>query len=198
MARYYDKILRNGKVEYRVFDETSCLYYSFYHEQVTPLCDDVEECIQQIVESERQYMKPNDAALTKQLASKLRQHGPYMIYDVDGFFELVASLQSKPRAPYEGITKKEFEVLHAAVDYLKRERDLLQKPSDFFDVEAFSQTINRLTTESERPSGRRFAEKIAFLGVIAQYVRAVEDAYRCYEMRRNNVHQVSISQVGST
>lgn len=178
MARYYDQIRRNGKVEYRVFDETSCLYYSFYHNQVTPLCDDVEECIGQIVESERQYMKPDDASAREKLAHSLRQHGPYMIYDLDGFFEWIGALHSKQIPLDEDITKKELESLYAATDYLKRERELRQKPSDFFDVEAFFQTISRLTRQSE---GTR---ESLLPGFTAQYVRAVEDAYRCDEVRR--------------
>ena len=178
MARYYDQILRNGKVEYRVFDETSCLYYSFYHNQVTPVCDDVEACIEQIVESERQYMKPDDASARENLAHLLRQHGPYMIYDLDGFFEWIGALQSKQMPPDKDITKRELEVLYTATDYLKRERELWQKPSDFFNVEAFFHTISRLTRQSE---GTR---ESLLLGFTAQYVRAVEDAYRCDEVRR--------------
>ena len=178
MARYYDQMLRNGKVEYRVFDETSCLYYSFYHNQVTPLCDDVEECIQQIVESEEQYMRPADATAREKLANSLRQHGPYMIYDLDGFFEWIGALQSRRISPYEAITKEELDALHAAADYLKRECELQQKPSNFFDIEAFFQTIHRLTRQSE---GTR---ESLLLGFTAQYVRGVEDAYRCYEVRK--------------
>ncbi len=178
MARYYDQILRNGKVEYRVFDETSCLYYSFYHNQVTPLCDDVEECIEQIVESEAQYMKPDNATAREKLAHSLRQHGPYMIYDLDGFFEWIGVLQSRQIPPDEDITKEELDTLHAATDYLKRERELQQKPSDFFDVEAFFQTVHRLTRQSE---GTR---ESLLLGFTAQYVRAVEDTYRCYKVRK--------------
>jgi len=178
MARYYDQILRNGKVEYRVFDETSCLYYSFYHNQVTPVCDDVEACIEQIVESERQYMKPDDASARENLAHLLRQHGPYMIYDLDGFFEWIGALQSKQMPPDADITTEELDTLHAAADYLKRERELKQKPSDFFDVKTFFQILHRLTRQLE---GTR---ESLLLGFTAQYVRAVEDAYRCDEVRR--------------
>ena len=184
-------IKRNGKLEYRCYNNTIDAY-------LTDPLDSLEACIEHLASIEAKENTPGWSKeeriawwreyLTKHphIRPNLPPHwGPVPLYDLDSFMELVDKL-SKGDEKIEGLEPSELELFKEVARYLKMERELEEKqPSKNFDFDRFWKTVHRLLGESEGMvvedvmSGRR---KLMNLEVILwgtlRYLINVERIYR--------------------
>lgn len=193
MSNEVHQIKRNGKLEYRCYNNTIDAYLV---DETKMLFDSLEACIEHLASHERsergvwtqeERITWWEDYLAKDFPVPYRRPPhwrPFPYYDLDSFIELVEK-SSTGENQISGLEPSELEVFQKVAEYLRREGKLKEKqPSKNFDFDSFRKTIHRLIGSEGMvveavTAGRRVLTKLEItLWTTLRYLINVEQIYR--------------------